>query len=156
METLTCTPTRRATFRVATTRPTQFIDLTSRLEAMVAATGIRTGLLNVQSMHTTVAIVVNEHEPLLVDDFIRMIQAAAPINGFYRHNDMSVRTVNVTAAERQNGHAHCRALMLPTSACLNIGDGRLMLGRWQRVFVVELDGPQERDVALVLVGSGEC
>ena len=156
METLTSTPTSRATFRVATTRPTQFIDLTSRLEALVATTGIRNGLLNVQSMHTTVAVVVNEHEPLLIDDFVRMIQAAAPMNGFYRHNDMSVRTVNVTATERRNGHAHCRALMLPTSACLNIGDGRLMLGRWQRVFLVELDGPQERDVTVVLTGSAEC
>ncbi len=155
METLTSTPARRATFRVATTRPTQFIDLTSRLESLVATTGIRTGLLNVQSMHTTVAVVVNEHEPLLIDDFLRMIQAAAPINGFYRHNDMTVRTVNVTAAERRNGHAHCRALMLPTSACLNIGDGRLMLGRWQRVFLVELDGPQERDVTVVLIGGAE-
>jgi len=155
METLTSTPTRRATFRVATTRPTQFIDLTSRLESLVATTGIRTGLLNVQSMHTTVAVVVNEHEPLLIDDFLRMIQAAAPINGFYRHNDLSVRTVNVTAAERQNGHAHCRALMLPTSACLNIGDGRLMLGRWQRVFLVELDGPQERDVTIGVIGSAD-
>lgn len=155
METPTCTPTRRATLRVATTRPTQFIDLTSRLEALVAGTGIRTGMLNVQSMHTTVAIVVNEHEPLLIDDFLRMIQAAAPSNGFYRHNDLSVRTVNVTAAERRNGHAHCRALMLPTSACLNIGDGRLMLGRWQRVFLVELDGPQERDVAVMALGSAE-
>ncbi len=155
METPTCTPTRRATLRDATTRPTQFIDLTSRLEALVAGTGIRTGMLNVQSMHTTVAIVVNEHEPLLIDDFLRMIQAAAPSNGFYRHNDLSVRTVNVTAAERRNGHAHCRALMLPTSACLNIGDGRLMLGRWQRVFLVELDGPQERDVAVMALGSAE-
>jgi len=155
METLTSTPTRRATFQVATTRPTQFIDLTSRLESLVATTGIRTGLLNVQSMHTTVAVVVNEHEPLLIDDFLRMIQAAAPINGFYRHNDMSVRTVNVTAAERRNGHAHCRALMLPTSACLNIADGRLMLGRWQRVFLVELDGPQERDVTIGVIGSAD-
>jgi len=151
METLT--PACRATLRVATNRPTQFIDLTSRLEALVATAGIRAGLLNVQSMHTTVAIVVNEHEPLLIEDFVRMIQAAAPINGFYRHDDLSARTVNVTAAERRNGHAHCRALMLPTSACLNIGDGRLMLGRWQRVFLVELDGPQERDVAVMLVGE---
>ena len=155
METLTCTPTRRATLRVATTRPNQFIDLTSRLEALVAGTGIRTGMLNVQSMHTTVAIVVNEHEPLLIDDFLRMSHAAAPSNGLYRHTDLSVLTVNVTAAERRNGHAHCRALMLPTSACLNIGEGRLMLGRWQRVFLVELDGPQERDVAVMALGSAE-
>jgi len=153
METLTSTPTCRATFRVATTRPTQFIDLTSRLEALVATTGIRAGLLNVQSMHTTAAIVVNEHEPLLIEDFVRMIQAAAPINGFYRHNNLTIRTVNMTPGERQNGHAHCRALTLPTSACLNVVDGRLLLGRWQRVFLVELDGPQERDVAVMVVGQ---
>ena len=72
---------------------------------------------------------------------------AAPRDGRYRHDDPAVRTVNLTADERPNGHAHCRALLLPTSVCLNIVDGRLQLGRWQRVFFVELDGPREpRDV----------
>ena len=63
------------------------------------------------------------------------------------------RTVNVTEAERPNGHAHCRALLLPSSACLNVMGGRLLLGRWQRVFLVELDGPREREMSVIIFGE---
>ena len=66
----------------------------------------------------------------------------------------TVRTVNVTDGERPNGHAHCRALLLPSSACLNVTGGRLALGRWQRVFFVELDGPRERDISVLAFGEG--
>ena len=65
-------------------------------------------------------MVVNEHEPLLLADFQALLEAAAPGDGRYRHDDTTVRTVNMTDAERPNGHAHCRALLLPSSACLNV------------------------------------
>ena len=63
------------------------------------------------------------------------------------------RTVNVTEGERPNGHAHCRALLLPPSVCLNVTGGRLLLGRWQRVFFVELDGPREREISVLIFGE---
>ena len=63
--------------------------------------------------------------------------------------------MNVTLGERPNGHAHCRALLLPPSACLNVVDGRLQIGRWQRVFFVDLDGPRSRQVTVLLVGNSE-
>ena len=59
----------------------------------------------------------------------------------------------MTDAERPNGHAHCQALLLPSSACLNVVQGRLRLGQWQRVFFVELDGPRERDLSVLIVGE---
>jgi secondary thiamine-phosphate synthase enzyme len=61
--------------------------------------------------------------------------------------------VNLSPDERSNGHAHCRALLLGVSATLNIVDGRLLLGRWQRVFFVELDGPRERAISAVVLGE---
>ena len=66
---------------------------------------------------------------------------------------MSVRTVNLAPDERANGYAHCRALLLPTSALLNVAEGRLQLGRWQRVFLVELDGPRVREVSVPVSGE---
>ena len=69
METLAGTSAfRHMTIRVGTQDPTQFIDITDQLEAIVVATAIETGLVNVQTLHTTTAIVVNEHEPLLLTD----------------------------------------------------------------------------------------
>lgn len=154
MDTLTpASVCRYATIHVTTTQPTEFVDLTDRLERLVADAGFRFGILNVQTLHTTTAVVVNEHEPLLLVDFQRILEATAPDHAGYRHDDRAARTVNRTAAERANGHAHCRALFLPTSVCLNVNDGRLVLGRWQRVFFVELDGPQEREVSAQLVAG---
>jgi secondary thiamine-phosphate synthase enzyme len=145
---------RHATIRIATERPTEFIDLTARLEALVAASGIRFGFVNVQTLHTTTGIVVNELEPLLLADFAMLLERVAPRDTGYRHDDLSARTVNVTPGERINGHAHCRALLLAPSACLNVANGHLVLGTWQRVFLAELDGPRVREISVLLLGEG--
>jgi len=145
---------RHARIRVTTGRATEFIDLTDRIEALAAETGIHAGLVNIQSLHTTTAVVVNEHEPLLLADFDALLARAAPKDAPYRHDDMEVRTVNLAPGERANGHAHCHALLLGCSASLNIAEGRLQLGRWQRVFLVELDGPRVRDVSVLFIGEG--
>jgi len=144
---------RHTRIRMTTAHPTEFIDLTDRLNRFLAETGISSGILNVQTLHTTTAVVVNEHEPLLLSDFQAVLEAAAPDGGRYRHDDPTERTVNVTDAERPNGHAHCRALLLPSSACLNVTNGRLLLGRWQRVFFVELDGPRGRELSVLVMSE---
>ena len=157
METLApVSPCLHQRVRITTDRSTQFIDLTDRLEALVAAAGIRFGFVNVQTLHTTTAIVVNELEPLLLEDFEALLANVAPCGAAYRHDDLGVRTVNVTADERVNGHAHCRALLLAPSACLNVVDGKLLLGQWQRVLMAELDGPRARDVSVIVIGEGRA
>jgi secondary thiamine-phosphate synthase enzyme len=145
---------RRSTIRISTEHPTQFIDLTSDLEAFVAASGIQSGLLNVQSLHTTAAIVVNEYEPLLLTDIAGLLERLAPADAVYRHDNITLRTANCVLGEPPNGHSHCRALLLGSTAALNVIDGELQLGRWQCVFLVELDGPRTRDVSLLLLGDG--
>ena len=153
MDTLSPASTcRHVTIHVTTRHPTEFIDLTGELEALVADEKLAVGLLNIQTLHTTTAIVVNENEPLLLEDFRALLEGTAPSEHHYRHDDTAVRTVNLTEAERPNGHAHCRALFLPSSACLAVADGRLRLGRWQRVFLVELDGPRRRDISVLVFG----
>lgn len=154
MATLAPTSTcRHGTIQITTERPTAFIDITDQVEQLVADADIDAGLVNVQSLHTTTAIVVNEHEPLLLDDFRSLLERIAPLGGVYQH-DVGVRAVDPVPDERRNGHAHCRALLLPASVCLNVVDRRLQLGRWQRIFLAELDGPRVREVSIVIVGGG--
>lgn len=152
----TCAPVSarpHTRIRLTTERPTQFIDLTDQVERFVADTGLQHGIVNIQSLHTTTAIILNEHEPLLLSDFSSLLARAVPRAAFYRHDDPVARTVNVEPGERANGHAHCRALLLGASASLNVIDGRLQRGRWQRIFFVELDGPRAREVSILALGE---
>ncbi|HWW86645.1 MAG TPA: secondary thiamine-phosphate synthase enzyme YjbQ [Vicinamibacterales bacterium] len=146
-------PVGHTKLRVTTTCHTEFVDITDHLRVLVRDADISIGFINVQSLHTTTAIVVNEHEPLLLTDFEALLESTAPADAGYRHDDPSVRIVNVLDDERVNGHAHCRALLLGPSACINVIDGALQLGQWQRVFLVELDGPRAREISVVILGE---
>jgi secondary thiamine-phosphate synthase enzyme len=154
MQTVAPSPaSRHTTIRVQTEQPTQFVDITADLEAFVEASRIQCGLLNVQSLHTTAAIVVNEHDPLLLTDIAALLERLAPLDAMYRHDNVTLRTANCVLGEPPNGHSHCRAVLLGSTAALNIVDGAIQLGRWQRVFLVELDGPRTRDVSLLALGD---
>ena len=144
---------RHAGIRITTEAPTGFVDLTEQVVSLVTRAGIDTGIVHVQSLHTTAAIVVNEHEPLLLTDFVAFLDRVASRAGTYQHDDDSIRTVNLGMDERPNGHAHCQALVLGTSVCLNVVGGRLNLGTWQRLFLVELDGARRREISILAIGS---
>jgi secondary thiamine-phosphate synthase enzyme len=139
--------------RVATTMEQEVVDLTDQLEAFLLLTGLRRGLLVVHSLHTTTAVIVNEQEPLLHGDMFRQLERLVPRDEAYDHDDPTRRVVNRTDAERTNGHAHCRAMLLGSTVSLPIVDGRLVLGRWQRVLFMEFDGPQERTIVATISGS---
>src|SRR4026207_91459 len=87
METLTLVSACRYTtsIHLTTTQPTEFIDLTDRLQGLIADAGLRFGILNVQTLHTTTALVVNEHEPLLLADFQSLLEAAPTDHGRAHH-----------------------------------------------------------------------
>jgi heptaprenyl diphosphate synthase len=137
-----------------TARPTEFIDLTPRLQAEVTASGLHNGRLYLQSLHTTLGLTVNENEPLLLEDLRGMLERLVPQDAGYRHDDLSLRT-GVAEREPANGHAHGRLLLLQPQCTLLVEDGRLVLGQWQSVLAVELDGPRRRQLSLQLDGEFE-
>jgi secondary thiamine-phosphate synthase enzyme len=127
-----------------TREPIQFLDITSDVLELVRAAGLREGTVTIYSRHTTAAVCIQEAEPLLLDDLREFLERSAPADSHYRHNDFRVRTVHMHDDESPNGHAHCLQLMLGASESVPVSDGKLMLGTWQRIFVVELDGPRPR------------
>jgi len=143
---------RQVVLTVETRRPTEFVDLTPMLAALVEGLGLRDGVLTIQTRHTTTGLMINEGEPLLLQDLAAMFDRLAPADRAYAHDDFDRRTVNLAPDERRNGHAHCRAALLRTSECVPISEGRLTLGRWQRVFLVEFDGGQRREISVALCG----
>ena len=127
------------TLHVVSTTAPEFIDITERVTECVQQSEVRNGFALVYSKHTTAAITIQENEPLLLLDMVSLLERISPRNAHYRHNDFSVRTVHMHENECPNGHSHCQHLTLGTSETIPVVDGSLAFGKWQRVFMVELD-----------------
>ena len=137
-----------------TREPIQFLDLTDQVAAFVRESGLRDGMATVFVRHTTAAVCIQEAEPLLLEDLREFLQRNAPAGAHYRHNDFRVRTVHMHDDESPNGHAHCQQVVLGTSESVPVAEGALLLGTWQRIFLVELDGPRAaREVVIQALGT---
>src|SRR5437764_10923225 len=125
-----------------TTRCPDFVDVTGDVVEVVEDSGVENGMALVYSPHTTCAIVINERESGFIRDFTHLMDSLVPLEGAYHHDDMEARTENLEDDPHDvpNGHAHCRqALLGSASQTIPVVDGNLLLGRWQKVFFLELD-----------------
>jgi secondary thiamine-phosphate synthase enzyme len=138
--------------RIRSRRPVDLIDLTEELTAFTRRSGVGVGFVGIQVLHTTAALFLNENEPLLHGDLVELLERLAPCARVYQHDDFS-RRAELEPDERVNGHSHAKALLLRASETLHVVGGAPRLGRFQRVFLAELDGPRERDVSLLAFGA---
>ena len=145
---------RHVVLSIETRREVEFVDLTATIAATIQGLALVDGVVTIQTRHTTTGILINEYEPLLLEDLEAMFERVAPADAHYRHDDFERRTTNIGPGERRNGHAHLRAALLHASESVPVAKGTLTLGRWQRVLFVELDGAQRREVSLTLIGEG--
>ena len=141
------------TLEYETSQAPGFTDITDTVCEVVGRSGVEFGTASVFSRHTTAAIKINENEPLLLRDMARVLRQAAPQNAYYEHNDFSRRTVNMNPDECANGHSHCQHLFLGTSETIPLQGGRLVIGRYQRLFLIELDHPRLRQVIVTVMGA---
>ena len=139
--------------KIKTAAALDFIDVTDKIQQKIKKAGIKNGSVNIQSLHTTMAVIVNEAEPLLIMDMKKLLKKLAPRTYQYMHDNFKVRTVHMHADENKNGHSHVGAMYLPTSTILNVSNSKLQLGQWQRIFAVELDCSRSRKIALQIIGK---
>lgn len=140
-------PVHRHTLTIATTAPMQFIDVGDAVRAWVRTLGTVDGLLTVTSPHTTARITRNERETELQGDMVRFLERLAPPDAAYRHN---LDTVD----GRANAHSHLLGLFMPASESIPVAHGELLMGEWQSLFFVELDGPRaKREIHLQLIAA---
>ncbi len=130
-----------------------FVDLTDQIKKFLVEVEIKNGLVNIQSLHTSSALMINESEPLLLEDIKTNLEKIASRDNEYNHDNFDIRTVNMCPDECANGHAHCKAIHLPATITLNFRDGELQLGQWQRIFFVELDHSRPRKVQVQIIGE---
>ena len=129
------------TLRLETHQRTELLDITDQVQA--ALDGVDEGICLVVCPHTTAAITINEgYDPDVARDLLTAFDTLAPRQGDYRHAE-------------GNSDAHIKVAMVGPTMPLAVSGGRLALGRWQRLFFCEFDGPRRREVWLQVLGPVE-
>jgi secondary thiamine-phosphate synthase enzyme len=122
---------------VKTIRKNQIIDITTQVSEMVQNSGVSEGICCIYTPHTTAAITINENDdPNVCEDVLDALAKLIP-EGVWRHDRVD-----------NNAAAHIKAAIIGPSEAIPVSDGKLLLGRWQAVMLVELDGPRERRVII--------
>ena len=133
------------------------VDFTEQSFAWVQESGIQQGLLTVQTLHTTAVIAINElDEPCLLGDLNNFLRDLIPKAKPYLHNS-KIRTKNLCADDNKcdrNADAHMKSFLFgsPTQSTI-IQEGKPLWGRWQRVCLIDFDGPRDREVAVQILGE---
>ena len=121
------------TIDVQSTEREQLIDVTARVQAAVKHEGVTSGVVWLHVPHTTAAITIQENaDPDLREDYLEHLARLVPQPGF-RHSE-------------GNADAHIKSSLIGTTQPVLVEDGRLVLGRWQAIYFVELDGPRQRQL----------
>jgi secondary thiamine-phosphate synthase enzyme len=133
---------RTEQFAVSTAGDTDAIDITDRVQALVAAAGLTDGQALAFVRGSTAAIATMEHEPGGVHDLRSLLERLIPTAGDYEHNRLN---------HDSNSHAHLRATIVGPSEAVPVLGGRLALGTWQQLVLIDFDDrPRERTVVVQL------
>ena len=129
----------------------EFFDITTQVQEVLDASGIREGMLLVFAPHTTMGIAINHNEPMLVQDFMRVLYKLVPMDDRYSHDLFELRKASKSDG-RSNGHSHCKSFLLGISQSVPIEKGKLLISSNQSIFAIEFDGSRKRDIMIQIMG----
>ena len=121
----------------------EYIHITPQVEAAVAKSGVREGMVLVSAMHITAGVYVNDHESGLIQDIDQWLEQLAPFRKDYRHHQTG----------ESNGDSHLKSMLVHHEVMVPITAGRLDFGPWQRIFYAEFDGQRPKRVILKVMGE---
>jgi secondary thiamine-phosphate synthase enzyme len=125
--------------QLRTSQREELVDVTDAVAAVIASLGVDEGAVLLHVPHTTAAITINEgYDPAVARDVLDVLRRLVPENGGYRHAE-------------GNSDAHVKSIAVGPSQLLPIAGGRPALGRWQRIFFCEFDGPRSRELWIMRV-----
>lgn len=138
------------TIQLDTEARVQIFDLTEQVNAFLAETSVWNGMGVVSTLHTTTGVFYTETQDALWDDVDAFLHHIVAERTGYKHNDPAL-----SDCERKNAAAHLRAILLGGSLALQVEEGRLVLGQFQRIIFAELDGPRlRRSIRMQFMGVG--
>jgi len=138
-------------FQVDSAEKIEFLDVTDKIHEAVKESRIRNGVITVFTQHTTTAIRINENEDGLMKDIKCFLEKQVPMDCRYEHDELERR--DVPEDEQINAHSHLKSLLMSTSESIPLSGSEPMLGKWQSVFFVELDGPRKRKLIVQVIGE---
>lgn len=133
----------REELEVASRERFEVVDITARVDEIVSRSRVSEGLLHVYTPHTTAALTINEAEPGLMNDILAYIKELTRPGRGWSHDRID-----------DNAHAHLGQSTFGHHVSIPVGGGRMLLGTWQRILLVEMDGPRRRRVIASLIGVG--
>lgn len=120
------------------------VNITDTVSSAVKNSGILNGIVNVFVIGSTAALTTMEYEPGLVRDITDILERVAPKNHPYKHHERW---------GDHNGHSHVRAALIGPCISVPLKDGKLLLGTWQQLVLLELDvRPRERKIVVTVIG----
>ena len=129
----------------------EFLDITDKLQEIIDSSGVREGQVTVYSPHTTMGIIVNHNEPMLLQDFQKIFHRLVPVDNQYSHDLFELRR-GKNADGRSNGQAHCQNILIGVSETIPIEKGKMLITERQSIFAVEFDGARKRDIVVQVIG----
>ncbi|MEN8252062.1 MAG: secondary thiamine-phosphate synthase enzyme YjbQ [Patescibacteria group bacterium] len=129
----------------------EFIDITEEVQNVVENSGVREGSVCVFVEHTTMGVIINHNEPMLLQDFMRVLYHFAPADERYSHDIFELKKNNKTDG-RSNGHSHCKAMLVGSSVTIPMSGGKMSLSDLQSILAVEFDGSRDRDALVQIIG----
>jgi len=130
----------------------EFIDITEQIKKVVEKCGVKNGFVLVHTTHTTTALWINENEKYLLEDMKSKLEEFAPFNNNnYLHDNFSLR--ECSEDERINADAHLRTCLFNTNQSIPVIEGNIVLGKYQNILFIELDGPRKRKLVIQVVGE---
>ena len=126
---------------------TQLINITDRINEIVHKSGVRDGIVHLQSLHTTTAVFLNEWQDALLHDVKRFLEDVVARETDWRHNDPQH-----SDCERKNADSHLRGMMMGQTLSLQVRNSSVLLGTWQSIILAEFDGPRSRSMSVQVSG----
>ena len=125
----------------------QIIDITPQVRKAIQGTGVQEGVVHLFVAGSTAALTTIEYERGALADLERALEQIAPMNAAYAHNE---------AWGDGNGYAHLRAALLKPDLCVPIRAGKLALGTWQQIILIDFDNrPRQRQVLLTVTEASQ-
>ena len=125
----------------------QLINVTDRINDIVRKSGVRDGIVHLQSLHTTTAVFINEWQDALLQDVRSFLEDLINREQSWRHNDP-----NFSDCERKNADSHLRGMIMGQTLCLQVRNSCVLLGTWQSIILAEFDGPRSRSLSIQVSG----